>query len=158
MIAPDRDGNLEYVYGVDIDKDRKLVIAGSPVQFSVLPAAIRKEWGALVGHWELCLRRHRRKRSQRQNRTQYMYFNILSDHTGHTPREIKGWAQYELLRVEEVDPDTGEVFMRIRDTSELNTQEHNHWMEDFRNWAQKKFNCHLPLPDHTLAMDFREKP
>lgn len=146
MIAPDRDGNLEFVYPVVLDKGKFIEINRE---------AIKKELRSISGNWEWVLRKRRKKRSFRQNRTQYMYFNILSDHTGHTPHEIKGWAQFELLKTEEVDEATGEVYQRIKDTSELSTAQHSNFMEDLRQWGWNKFGCVLPLPDHTLAIDFK---
>lgn len=157
MIAPDHEGNLEYVYPVEIDKDRKFIVAGERYSLSLMPPAPRREWAGLIGRWELVLRKKRKKRSKPQDRTAWMYYRLLSDHTGHTPLEIKGWAQYDLLRIEVIDEETGEMFQRVRNTSELSVEDFSHYLEDLRRWGGEKFNYELPLPNETLSIDFKKR-
>lgn len=110
-------------------------------------AEFSRETSNLHGAYVFQVRKPSKRRTTKQNRVQWWYFNELAKETGHTPNMIKGMAQYKFLMREHVNTETGEITPYILDTSELDTMEHNYFMEDVRAWAKDFFGIDLPLPD-----------
>lgn len=105
------------------------------------------ETGNLQGHYLLTIKKPKKKRSTKQNRVQWWYFTEIAKETGHTPHQIKGMCQVKFLLREESNKETGEVIPYILDTSSLDTNQHNTFMEEVRNWAKDFFNITLKLPN-----------
>ncbi len=138
MVTTNSRGETEFVYRVKINDG----------EFSGLKTdAIRKETKYLTGEYEWVLREFKKRRSHSQNDTQWWYFTEIAKETGHTKQYIHSLLSYKFLLVEEVDEKTGEIEKRVRGTSELTTEEHNVFLENVRNWAERYLNIHLPEPD-----------
>ena len=107
-----------------------------------------KETKSLNGKYVFRLSKHSINRSTRQNRVQWWYFTEIAKETGHTPSQIKGMCQVKFLLREEFNKLTGEVIPYILNTSELDTIQHNTFMEDVRVWAKEFFNITLQIPNN----------
>lgn len=74
-----------------------------------------------------------KERTNKENR----YFHgpvldILSDHTGYTPEEMKGILKW---------------IFKVPSTSGLSTVEMEKFLTQIRQWASIELNCYIPLPD-----------
>jgi hypothetical protein len=137
MITADHRGRVILEYLVEFQDGK---INGFP------RAQFEKEAAAVNGKFWIQFVKWTKKRTNPQNRVQWWYFTEIAKHTGHTPAKIKGICQAKFLARDVVDENTGEIYPCILDTSDLDTGEHNDFMEDVRNWAKNVFDLVLPLP------------
>jgi hypothetical protein len=93
-----------------------------------------------------------KKRSNQQNRLLWLWCTIIATHTGASPDVVKGIAQKMFLTVEETIEATGEVFTRVKGTSELDTLEMKKFLDELHAWATEYFGVDLPLPDQQMKM------
>lgn len=101
---------------------------------------------------EIRITRWFKKRSNQQNRLLWLWCTIIAEHTGTSPDVVKGIAQKMFLTVEETIEATGEVFQRVKGTSELDTFEMKKFLDELHLWATEYFGCDLPLPDQQMKM------
>lgn len=150
MITADHRGRVFLEYLINFEGG---TIKGFP------RAKFEKEAAGLSGEYWIRFEKFRKRRTLPQNRVQWWYFTVIANHTGHTPAQIKGITQAKFLVRDVVDENTGEVYPCILDTSDLDTIEHNDYMEDVRAWAFKTFDITLPLPNEVPDTDpeFEEK-
>ncbi len=148
MININSKGEVEYVYRVTL-QDGEFIKA-------VKPEVVKKEIRGISGEYEWILREFKKRRTNAQNDTQWWYFTEIAKKTGHTKQYIHSILSFKFLLTEEVDEKTGEVFPRVKGTSELDTEEHNVFMENVRNWAKLYLNMELPLPDANWNFNFDE--
>lgn len=145
MQSVNKQGEIEFLYRVDFED-------GKMSGFN--KTAFEKETKYLSGKYEWVLRQFKKRRTNEQNNTQWWYFTEIANKTGDTPQRIKSLLSFKFLLIEEVDENTGEVEKRVKGTSELNTEEHNVFMENVRNWAVDFLRLKLPLPSKTWQIDF----
>lgn len=147
MIVTNSKGEQEYLYRVNLEE-------GKVLNFN--KRAFLRETAHLNGEYEWVLRKFKKKRSLEQNNTQWLYFTKIADYTGDTPQKIHSLLSFKFLKVEEPNKITGEIEERIKGTSELDTIEHNHFMENVRDWAKHFLNMELPLPNANWKIDLEE--
>lgn len=80
------------------------------------------------------------KRTEAQNRYMHLYFSLIAQSSGHTPREIKNWAKGKVLSkgITEVFGDKVRI---VKETSELTVNEMIEFM------ARIELITGVPLPD-----------
>lgn len=67
-------------------------------------------------------------RTQRQNRFYWAYLEILSDHTGYTPKEMHTTFKNEFLEPEETKGLKGKTYQETPTTTNLNKKEFNDYI------------------------------
>jgi len=93
----------------------------------------------------------RKNRTYSQNNYLHLILGWFALEYGDTMEEIKQEifkkiVNPDLFEVEFINYKTGEVRMRWRSTSELNTVEMSTAIERFRNYSVNRFNLYLPEP------------
>lgn len=81
-------------------------------------------------------------RTIEQHKSEWLYYQMISDFTGHTAYEVYEYMAGRILRVVDEDGELG----YIKPTS-LNTVHHNLYMEQIRMIAAVELNLILPDPD-----------
>ena len=102
---------------------------------------------------ELIIRRKKKHRSTQQNRVQWWYIQEIKKRTGYTTQEVYGILCKEFLTVTVVNEDTGNIFERVRGTSELSTIEHAEFTENIRRFAAEQFDLYLPEPNEQTNLN-----
>lgn len=94
---------------------------------------------------EVWFKKHKAQRSYQQNRLMWMWLDILSEETGHTPLDL-----HEILKVKFLGTETrtlgGEQFVIAKSTTTLNTKEFTDYLEKMRDLGNT-MEIRLPLPD-----------
>lgn len=94
---------------------------------------------------EVWFKKHKAQRSYQQNRLMWMWLDILSEETGHSPLDL-----HEILKVKFLGTETrvlgGEEFVIARSTTNLNTKEFTNYLEKMRDLGNT-MDIRLPLPD-----------
>jgi len=88
-------------------------------------------------------------RSLKQHNTEWMYYQMIADETGHTAYEIYENIASNILKVISEDGEIGYV----RPTS-LNSYHHNHYMERIRCLAAE---IGIILPDPSTEIELNHK-
>lgn len=90
-------------------------------------------------------------RTMQQHKTEWLYYRIVSDYTGHTPYFIYECMCKEFLRSLN---EFGDECV-IKPTS-LNTQHHNFYMEQIRMFFAE-FDLILPDPKKNIGKEYTNK-
>lgn len=88
------------------------------------------------------------KRSIEQHNSEWLYYQMISDATGHSAYEVYEYMASRILRVIDEDGEMGYV----KPTS-LNTVHHNLYMEQIRQIAAVELNIILPDPDKKYKLN-----
>jgi len=101
---------------------------------------------------EIRVNKYKDKRTNSQNRYYWgVVLEILSDYTGHEPEELHEVLKEIMLPKKEVKfklSDGKEVIRKISiSTAELSTGAFETYLQKIREWAQKRLNCFIPLPN-----------
>jgi len=101
---------------------------------------------------EVCVRRLRATRSQRQNAYWWgVCLALASEHTGYTPEEMHEIAKQMFLpRKLAVAGQNGEVvgeFVMGGSTRSLNTQQFGEFMDRFKQWCAETLDVYIPDPN-----------
>jgi hypothetical protein len=94
------------------------------------------------------------KRSNQQNALFHNWINLLSEHTGYSFEETKEIVKYKFLKIEEVNDQTGEVFVYTKQTSKLNKSEFADFCTEMQQWCESVFGIKLPLPNENWEITF----
>lgn len=90
-------------------------------------------------------------RTKEQHNTEWLYYQIIADCTGHKAYEIYENMALRILKVIDEDGDIG--FIK---PSSLNTYHHSLYLERLRCEAME-FNIFLPEPTKEIDMKFKVK-
>lgn len=100
------------------------------------------------------VKRKKAKRSNQQNALFHSWINLLSEHTGYSFDEMKEIVKYKFLKVEEINDQTGEVFIYTKQTSKLNKMEFSDFCFEMQKWCESVFGIKLPLPNENWEITF----
>jgi hypothetical protein len=102
---------------------------------------LRKVEGKRIG---IRLEEFRKSRSAQQNRYYHgVVCAIMGDELGYTGDEAHHALQIEHLG--KADPKTG--LIKVKSTTELSTVEFEDYMATIREWAYRKYQINIPLPN-----------
>lgn len=94
---------------------------------------------------EVWFKKHKAQRSYQQNRLMWMWLDILSDETGHSPLDL-----HEILKVKFLGTESrrlgNEEFVIAKSTTNLNTKDFTDYLEKMRCLGNT-MNIRLPLPE-----------
>lgn len=101
---------------------------------------------------EVCIRRLRATRSQRQNAYWWgVCLALVSEHTGYSPEEMHEIAKQMFLpKTLALSNHNGEVvgeFVMGGSTRTLNTKEFGEFMDRFKQWAAQTLDVYIPDPN-----------
>lgn len=109
---------------------------------------------SLQGEYRVDILRHRKRRSDRQNRYYWPCFvQVFGDFLRAqgeeiTDDEVHTLFKAKFLRTTVVNRDTGEVVgQKIRSTTDLDTEEFNDYLENVAKWLAENVGIIVPPPD-----------
>lgn len=88
------------------------------------------------------------QRSLQQHRSEWMYYRMIAEYTGHTPYEVYTILSRRFLLV--IDENGG---YSITKPTSLSTVEHNDYMERIRALMATEFDFVLPDPDASVFIE-----
>jgi hypothetical protein len=93
---------------------------------------------------DITIRRHRKTRSDRQNRFYWhIVIGLTAEYCGYQPEEMHDAWKWRLLRLE--DPD--HLMPTVRSTASLTTQEFESYIDQIRTVAATELGVVIPLPN-----------
>lgn len=100
----------------------------------------------------LTIGRLKSTRSNAQNKYWWTLMNILSKELGYTKDEIHEICKYKFLKLEKVDPASGEIFEYLGSTTKLNKTEFADMVNELIRWSAETFDIVLPLPNEQTEL------
>ncbi|MFW6145436.1 MAG: recombination protein NinB [bacterium] len=107
-----------------------------------------KEIDLTNGKWEVDIKKKRERRSLDQNALLWLWMTALEkdSETGYTKKEWKEIFQSEFCPRETMRV-KGNLIVRIKGTSELNTKEFKQFLDRIQMWCYHEIGVSLPDPD-----------
>lgn len=88
---------------------------------------------------------YKRNRSQAQNRTMWMWYGAIADHTGNTPEDVHEEMKVRALGLESKIV-AGQILIRPKSTTGLDVEGMSRFMEAIQQLAAE-LDITLPMPD-----------
>ena len=95
---------------------------------------------------EVVIRKHKKQRSNSQNRYMHYVFNLIADETGNDMEDIKVAMKQKYLGYEEKII-AGEIVKKLKSTTELNTTDQEEFMDKVRHFWLDFIGLMIPLPN-----------
>lgn len=101
---------------------------------------------------DITIAKHRRQRSDAQNRRYWSGVGLIADHTGHTKEEVHAYLG-ELFRTDRSGQRADDPIPHIQSTRRMTTAEHSEYMDRCEAWAIQLFDIAFPGLEDTYTGD-----
>jgi F0F1-type ATP synthase alpha subunit len=95
----------------------------------------------------------KKDRTNQQNKFMWVLFTIIGDEIGMDKDRVHDIFCFKYLLEEEVNEKTGEVFKRIKGTSELSKSEMMKFIDQIIIYCADELHIILPMPGENLKLD-----
>jgi hypothetical protein len=95
--------------------------------------------------WVVTVEREKKRRTDSQNNTMWMWHAIVANETGNTPDDIHEAVKDILLPPKIVT--IGDEEKEVRSTKRMKRQEFSDFLMQYHAWAASTLNIHLPHPE-----------